>query len=269
MKAEDRRSRIVETLIEAGAASVDALADKFDVSRMTIHRDLDDLEAAGLLRKVRGGASIRSSLQFESDFRYRTKLATSEKRRISAAAAALLEPGQTVMIDDGSTVGGISKALLENRPLTVITNNAALIDELAGEMGIDLISLGGTYSKKFHGFFGIVAEEALSRLRADVAFLTSTAVQGAQAFHQDPEVVALKRLMISGAEKKYLLVDHTKFGRNALHFFTDLVDFDKVITSAPLSVRTTRTLSDAGVVLEVAETDDESDQEIEGLGETA
>jgi len=261
MKAEDRRSRIVEALMETGAATVDTLADRFDVSRMTIHRDLDELEDAGLLRKVRGGASIRSSLQFESDFRYRTKLATAEKRRISAWAATKIEPGQTVMIDDGSTVGGIGDALMEARPLTVITNNAALIEQLAGETGIDLISLGGFYSKKFHGFFGIVAEEALSRLRADVAILTSTAVQGAQAFHQDPEVVALKRLMIAGAEKSYLLVDHTKFGRNALHFFTDLTAFDTVITSAELSVRTTRTLSDAGVTLEVAQNLEEAAQE--------
>ena len=99
---------------------------------MTIHRDLDELEDGGLLRKVRGGASIQSSAQFESDFRYRQTLAAEEKDRIAAAAARLIEPGQTVMIDDGSTAGGVARHLADARPLTVISNNLTVINALAG-----------------------------------------------------------------------------------------------------------------------------------------
>ena len=143
--------------MDAGQAGVDDLALRFGVSKMTVHRDLDDLEESGFLRKVRGGASIQPSSLFESDFRYRQKQATEEKQRLAAAAVAMIEPGQTVIIDDGSTAGGIARHLADLRPLTVISNNLAVIQELAGAGGINLIALGGQYSKKFHGFFGLLA----------------------------------------------------------------------------------------------------------------
>ena len=93
--------------MDAGQAGVDDLALRFGVSKMTVHRDLDELEESGFLRKVRGGASIQPSGLFESDFRYRQKQATEEKQRLAAAAVTVIEPGQTVIIDDGSTAGAL------------------------------------------------------------------------------------------------------------------------------------------------------------------
>jgi DeoR/GlpR family transcriptional regulator of sugar metabolism len=232
MKLSGRRQGIMDLLLAEGSATLDDLSSRFGVSKMTIHRDLDDLEQGGLLRKVRGGASIQSSAQFESDFRYRQTLAAEEKDRIAGAAALLVEPGQTIMVDDGSTAGGLARHLAELRPLTVITNNLSVITLLAGAGGINLIALGGEYSKKFHGFFGIVCEEAIRSLRADAAFLSSSAIHGASAFHQNQEVVQSKRLMIAAAERRYLLVDHTKFGRSALHFLAPVTTFDEIITGS-------------------------------------
>lgn len=230
MKLNGRRQEIMDLLLQEGAATVDDLSTRFGVSKMTIHRDFDELEAGGLLRKIRGGASIQSSAQFESDFRYRQTLAAGEKDRIAAAAVQMIEPGQTVIIDDGSTAGGVARHLADRRPLTVISNNLTVMNDLAGTTGINLIALGGHYSKKFHGFFGIACEEAMRSLRADVAFLSSSAIHGASAFHQNQEVVQSKRLMIAAAEQRYLLADHSKFGRPALHFVADLVTFDAVFT---------------------------------------
>lgn len=256
MKLEDRRQEIVDILMVSGAATLDDLALHFGVSKMTIHRDLDDLEQAGLLRKVRGGASIESSSQFESDFRYRERKAADEKRRIARAAAEMVEPGQTVMLDDGSTAGAIARCLPDKRLLTVITNNLAVISRLAGTIGIDVIALGGTYSKKFHGFFGVVTEEALRSLRVDIAFLSTSAIDGAKAFHQDQEVVQSKRLMMRAAGKRYLVVDHGKFGRTALHFLSDLNAFDAVVTGQPLDRDRRKPLDEAGIRLEMAAKDD-------------
>lgn len=249
MKSDSRRQGIMDFLMDAGTASVDDLASRFGVSRMTVHRDLDELEENGFLRKVRGGASIQPSGLFESDFRYRQKQATEEKQRLAAAAVAMIEPGQTVILDDGSTAGGIAGRLSGLRPLTVITNNLAVIEELSGVGGINLIALGGLYSKKFHGFFGLLAEDTLKSLRADVAFLSSSAIDGASAFHQDQEVVQTKRLMMAAAARKYLLVDHGKFGRTALHFLTDLKAFDAVFTGRELEPGLREALDAAGVSL--------------------
>ena len=203
MKLNGRRQGIMDALLDAGTASVDDLSARFGVSKMTIHRDLDELEESGLLRKVRGGASIQSSAQFESDFRYRQTLAAEEKHRIATAAARLIEPGQTVMIDDGSTAGGVARHLADQRPLTVISNNLTVINALAGASGIhaDRASAAST-ARNSTAFFGISCEEALRSLRADVAFLSSSAIHGVSAFHQDQEVVQSKRLMLAAADRR-------------------------------------------------------------------
>jgi DeoR/GlpR family transcriptional regulator of sugar metabolism len=252
MKLGGRRQGIIDLLMEMGTVTVDDLSSRFGVSKMTIHRDLDDLEDNGWLRKIRGGASIQSNSLFESDFRYRQTLAAEEKHRVAAAAAMMVEPGQTVIIDDSSTVGWVAKHLIDRRPVTVISNNLTVIQELAGAAGINLMALGGQYSKKFHGFFGLLTEDSLKSLRADVALLSSSAIHGASAYHQDQEVVQTKRLMMAAADRKYLLVDHGKFGRPALHFLTGLKAFDTVFTGHELEPSVRATLDQAGVSVTIA-----------------
>ena len=124
-----------------------------------------------------------------------------------------------------------------------------MITSLSGTAGINVIALGGQYSKKFNGIFGIVTEEALRSLRVDIAFLSSSAVAGTAAFHQDQEVVQAKRLMVKSAARKYLMVDHDKFGRSALHFLTGLDAFDAVLTGAEVADEHAATLREAGIPL--------------------
>ena len=252
VKPEDRRREIVETLVEEGSATLEGLAARFAVSKMTIHRDLDLLEAEGLLRKVRGGATIESSGQFESDFRYRARRAAEEKRRIAERAAGFVEPGMSVMVDDGSTSQALAPFLIERRPLTVITNNAALIGALAGEAGIALIALGGLYSPKFNGFFGVLTETALAELRADAALISTSSILGRDAYHQDQEVLAVKRRMIESAARRYLMADHGKFGRTALHRLCGLDRFDAVVTSTGLASPLAEALARDGIALHFA-----------------
>ncbi|MEA3536472.1 DeoR/GlpR family DNA-binding transcription regulator [Rhizobium sp. CC-YZS058] len=247
MRPDERRQAIMDILMDQGSASVEDLAARFTVSKMTVHRDLDELEQAGLLRKVHGGASIQSSPQFESDFRYREKIAVEEKRRLAARAAQLVEPGQIIFIDDGSTAGGLAEHLKDIRPLTVITNNLGVIARLAPIAGIDVIALGGQYSRKFNGFFGILTEETLGSLKGDIAFLSSSAIQGDAAYHQDQEVVKTKRQMMRAAGRSYLMVDHAKFGRSALHFLTRLDAFTAVVTGAELAAADRAALKTAGI----------------------
>ena len=253
MKPEDRRDDIVEFLVELGSASVQDLSQRFGVSKMTIHRDLDELEREGLLRKVRGGATIEASGHFESDFRYGARMAAEEKRRVAERAAEFVEPGMSVMVDDGSTSQNVVGALIERRPLTVITNNLAVTEGLSGASGIELITLGGTYSRKFNGFFGVLTLSALATLRADLVLLSSSAIQGCTAFHQDQEVLEVKRRMIASSARRYLMVDHRKFGRTALHLMTDLEVFDGVVTTRALDAERAAALTDQGIKLHYAE----------------
>src|SRR5690349_7021723 len=148
MRREERQQLIVNLLVENKTVDLDDLADRFTVSKMTIHRDLDDLEQAGVLRKVRGGATIDAGTQFESDFRIRERQGNEAKLAMAETALELVEPGMTVMVNDGSMAAVLGEMLLQKRPLTLITNNAAIMERLKGETGITLIALGGIYSAK-------------------------------------------------------------------------------------------------------------------------
>ena len=255
VKLDDRRQAIMDLLLERGSAGLDDLALRFDVSRMTIHRDLDDLEAAGLLRKVRGGATIEASAQFESDHRYRERQGAMEKRLIAAHVVRMIEPGMSVMVDDSSTAQALVPHLAALRPLTVITNSLSAITGLADRPGIALIALGGTYSRKFNGFFGLMTEEALKGLRADLALVSTSAIHDLAAFHQDQEVVGLKRRMLRSSKRRVLMADHAKFGRTALHFFAELEAFDSVVTGPGLPDAVQVGLRAGGVALHIADTE--------------
>ena len=253
LKADDRKRAIVEALTAKGSASVEDMAERFGVSRMTIHRDLDELAAAGLVRKVRGGATVSASQGFMADFTVRRMQAVEEKARLARAALALVEPGDTVVVDDGSTSAAVGEALVDIRPLTVITNNLSVIERLSASPGHTVIALGGEYSRKFNGFFGLLAETAIKGLRADVALISCSAIHGTKAFHQDGEVVQAKRLKMAAATRRYLLVNGAKFGKPALHFLSDLADFDMVLTETPPKPDHIAELEEAGVHLQVVE----------------
>ncbi|CUH79764.1 transcriptional regulator, DeoR family [Tropicibacter naphthalenivorans] len=220
----------MDRLVESGAVNLDDLAQRFSVSKMTIHRDLDELESDGLLRKIRGGATIEAGTRFESDFRFREMQGGEAKRCIAQAALDLVEPGMTVMINDGSTAAILGRGLLEKRPLTVITNNAAIIDALRDETGLTLIALGGVFSPKFNAFFGKVTEDALAGLRADIAFISTPAMAGTEVFHQEETVMRSKRAMMKSGAQTCLLVNHARFGHTALHKLADLTEFNSLIT---------------------------------------
>lgn len=249
MKRDDRQQAIMDLLVSDGEVDLEALADRFAVSRMTIHRDLDELEGAGLLRKIRGGATIRAGMQFESDFRFRERQDAPAKAAMARTALTLVEPGMSVMVNDGSMAAILGQQLAARRPLTVITNNAAVIETLRAEAGITLIALGGVYSAKFNAWLGKVTEDALAHLRADIAFLSAPAVSGLEVFHMDENVVRAKRAMMEQARVKVLGVNHARFGRAALHRLATLDEFDHIITDAAPDPETRAALDRAGLTL--------------------
>jgi DeoR/GlpR family transcriptional regulator of sugar metabolism len=256
MKREARQQLIVNLLVEEKTVDLDHLVDRFGVSKMTIHRDLDDLEQSGVLRKVRGGATIDAGTQFESDFRIRERQGGEAKVAMAQKALEMVEPGMTVMVNDGSMAAVLGEMLLQKRPLALITNNAAIMERLKGENGITLIALGGIYSAKFNAYLGIVTEEALSKLRADVAFISTPAVSGRLAYHMDDNAVRAKRAMIASSARSCLLVNHERIGHTALHVMADLADFDAVITDSAPGAAALKEFDEAGIALTIASTQD-------------
>ncbi|MBY6006122.1 DeoR/GlpR family DNA-binding transcription regulator [Salipiger bermudensis] len=253
MKRDDRRQQILDALVRNGAVQLDELAEQFAVSKMTIHRDLDDLEGEGLLRKIRGGATIEPGSQFESDFRFRHLQGQELKSRMARAALERVEPGMTVMINDGSTATVLGEMLIEKRPLTVITNNDAVMAALKGEAGMTVIALGGRYSPKYNAWVGRVTERALSELRADLAFISTPAADGARVYHMDDDITRVKRGMMDAAAQSVLLINHLRFGQTALHVLADVSEFAAVVTDAAPAETTCEQIASAGAALLVAD----------------
>jgi DeoR/GlpR family transcriptional regulator of sugar metabolism len=251
MTPQERRREIVRLVMASRTVQLDELAAQFNVSRMTIHRDLDLLEGRRLLRKERGAATAESSLLFESNFHYRLQTETAEKRSVARAARALLAPGSVIMIDDSTTTLALVDELETLDLVTVITNSLAVRDRVQGRSNIRLMLTGGTYNETFQGLYGLLCEQSLSKLHADWAFLSASSVIGTALYHQDQDVVRMKRALMQSAERCALLLTASKFSARAINHFGELSEFDRIFIGGRLDEATDQRLRQAGIAFDL------------------
>jgi DeoR/GlpR family transcriptional regulator of sugar metabolism len=224
-----RRQLITEAVMAEGAMRIEDLTDRFGISLMTAHRDLDELVSRGLLRKTRGIVSAAPTSLIESSDVYRSSRQSAEKQALAEAAMQFVEPGQAVFFDDSTTVLQMAQFLPSKVPLTAITNSLTLMNALKDIRDVTLLGLGGQFYNWCNAFIGRMTIHEISRLRADTLFMSMSAITDDMVFHQSPEMVETKRAMFDSSATRILLADHTKFGRRALHSFASLTEFDIVI----------------------------------------
>ena len=202
-----RRQEILNA-VRSGSAQVGDLAAAFGVSEMTVRRDLRDLEREGKLTRVYGGAVSADEPSFADVVVERL----DQKDRIGAAAAALVHDGETIMLDIGTTTLQLARHL-RGRQVTVITSNLAAYEELLPETSVELVLLGGIVRRNYRSLVGVLAEDALRQLRADVAFLGASGVDEDLSVVDSTMVeVPIKRAMLASATRAVLLADSAKFG---------------------------------------------------------
>ncbi len=228
-RPELRQEQIARAVLTRGSASAQDLAAEFNVSLNTVHRDLDELERQGVVRKFHGGASAEPSGMFESNVAYRLKRMVPEKHVVARHATRYIEPGMSVMIDDSTTTLQMVPFLAGAGPLRLVTNYLEVMRQASGLKGVSLMALGGDYDPLHDSFLGVMCMECIASIRVDVTFISTSAISGPDAFHQEQRVVSFKRAMLEAATRRYLLVDHSKLGRRALHRLVPLSSFDKVI----------------------------------------
>ncbi|PRH89333.1 DeoR family transcriptional regulator [Labrys okinawensis] len=238
-----RRQLIMQAVMAEGTMRIEELAERFAISLMTVHRDLDELINRGLLRKSRGIVSATPTSLVESSDVYRSMRQAVEKRAIAQVAAQFLEAGQAVFFDDSTTVLQMAPHIAARVPLTAITNSIPLMNELKEINDVTLLGLGGRYYNWCNAFMGPATTAEIRRLRADCVFLSMSAITDDMVFHQSAEMVETKRAMFDSAAKRILLADHTKFERRALHAMGNLGEFDAIIVDdgmAPLQIELLR-----------------------------
>ncbi len=247
-----RQRAITEAVMAEGAVRIEVLAERYGISHMTVHRDLDELEARGLLRKSRGVATALSTALVESSDVYRSSRELPEKEAIAHAALEFIEPGQAIMLDDSTTTLHLVSHLHAKKPLTVITNTLTIMNELKATNGITLLGLGGQYYNWCSAYMGRMTTTAISALRADLLVMSTSAITDDIAFHQTLETVDVKRAMFDAASTRILLADRTKFAKRALHAMLPLAEFDAIIVDYATDRDHVARLRRAGVNVVVA-----------------
>jgi DeoR/GlpR family transcriptional regulator of sugar metabolism len=226
-----REQKILHHLRTNSSVRVVELSEMFGVSEVTIRRDLQKLQENGKIRRVHGGAVVLEKAAPEPPVILRTGEQASEKRRIGAAAAALVEEGDTIFIGSGTTTEALALSLLGCQNITVITNSLIIINHLAQDSGISVISTGGVLRASEFSFIGHLTEQALQELRPNKVFMGIRAIDLARGLTNDhmPEV-STDRVIIHSAPEVILLADHTKFSKVSTAFVAPLTVVHKIIT---------------------------------------
>ncbi|NMO93560.1 DeoR/GlpR family DNA-binding transcription regulator [Actinomycetospora sp. TBRC 11914] len=224
-----RQQQIVDHVLAAGSASAAELVELTGVSLMTVHRDVDELVRRGLVRKYRGGVSAQPTSVFESHSEFRRTRHRAQKAAIADAALAMVEPGSSIMVDDSSTTLALVERLHEVGPLTVVTNYLPALQLLKDVPEVRLIGLGGDYSRTHDSFGGIACCESVASMAVDSAFVSTSSMTGSMTYHQEQDIVLVKRAMIEAATRTVLLMDSSKAPRRALHQVRPLEVFDALV----------------------------------------
>ena len=237
-----RRQEILNA-VRSGTSHVGDLAAAFGVSEMTVRRDLRDLERDGKLTRVHGGAITSGEPSFAEVVVERL----DQKDRIGAAAAALVADGQTIMLDIGTTTLQVARHL-RGRSVTVITSNLAAYEELLPETSVELVLLGGIVRRNYRSLVGVLAEDALRQLRADVAFIGASGVGDDLSVMDSTMVeVPIKRAMLASASRAVLVADSAKLGMRGSVRVCGAEALDVIVTDADAPAAVCDELRAAGV----------------------
>ena len=248
MRQEDRLGVILDRLNIHGSVVVTELATDLGVSLASVRRDLELLEDQHLLSRTHGGA-VSVGVLYELPMRYRGGRHQDEKRRIAKAAAALVTDGVvSVALSGGTTTTEVARVLATRSGLKVVTNAINIASELAPRPQIGLVVCGGSARPESHELVGPLAEQTLSRLNVDIAFVGVDGITAAAGLTTHHEVeAATNRAMIRIASRVVVVTDGSKIGRRSFAEIAGVREVDDLITDATADPDERRRIEDADV----------------------
>lgn len=225
-----RRQEILRKLEEQGEVEVQALASEFDVSPMTIRRDLQLFSRQGIVETHYGGAHLCQSKTFPPSFSTRTEQLLRHKMAIGEKAASFLQEGDVIFLDSSTTVIQMLRYFPDIH-VTVITNSIKAVQQLCTNRKIKLIIAPGIYKEQIGGCMDYHTIEYLQKFHANKAFIGAGAVSLDFGISTPDELDgALKRTFIEQADEAFILADHTKFGQKSVIKYAELKDFQYILT---------------------------------------
>lgn len=250
MLPDQRRELILSYAEKNGFASMPQLIEVTQASESTIRRDLEILDGYGQVRRTRGGiAYIGESL---SDFEDRTTRALAQKQKIGRAVAELIQPGDAILLDGGTTTLEVARHLI-HKPLQVVTNSLPIAQLLMNSPQTELILIGGYLYPKTGVALGPLAVEALKTIRVRRLIMSVGGITEEGMFNSNTLLVEAEQRMLESAEEVVVAVDSGKFGRYALARVCGLERPDRLFVDSGLSQEWRRKFEVAGVDLTVVE----------------
>ena len=247
-----RQSEIIQIIRSEGQVTVDGLAERFGVAAQTIRRDLTELDQAGRVRRVHGGAMLPSSIA-NIGYQERRSLHGLEKQAIAAACAADIPEGSSVFLNIGTSTEAVAHELLHHHDLMVVTNNINVANILAANPDCAVIVAGGELRRSDGGLVGTITRHAISQFKVDLAVIGCSALDDdGDMLDFDIQEVSASQTIIRQSRKVFLVADQSKFARTAPARIASLTEIDTLYTDKPLDDDLARRCRDWGVRVVVA-----------------
>lgn len=226
MRAKERLSIIKQLVTNNKKILVSELSNKLDVTEETIRRDLEKLEAEGIVTRTYGGAVLNTEGSFDGvNFYNRATINLEEKQKIAIKAMELLKNKATIAADSSSTVIETLKLIRNRKDVVLLTNSTEVLREFT-QSELTIVSTGGTFNKNSLSLQGSMAKDMIKRYNVDILLISCKGLDKEKGALDSNEVeVEFKRVLVQQASEVALLVDHTKFDRSA---FMQLVDFNNI-----------------------------------------
>jgi len=247
MFAEERYQKILALIHQHGKVEVKDISKALQVSEATIRRDLTELEQQQLLKRTHGGAVPYSRTTHEATYQDREVKNIEIKQAIAAEAVKLINPGEIILLDAGTTNMEIARLLTPEHKVTVVTNAINIAQQIAA-IGLPLLIIGGELRPTTQAMVGMYSEMMLKELTVDKLFLGTNGISLKQGL-TTPNVneAMTKRAMVSQAKQVIVVADHTKLGCDSFSKITDLTSIDCLITDSSASQELCEQISDQGI----------------------
>jgi DeoR family fructose operon transcriptional repressor len=255
MLIAERQSRLRDILAQRGMCDLETLSGELGVSQSTVRRDVELLEQSGQVERTHGGVIWIADKAAVSSrpyaFHHRMSYRIDQKRQIARAAQALVKPGQTILIDGGTTTFYLAEELL-GRPLQIVTNSLPIANIYLNDENVELVLTGGLMYPRYGVLLGPMVEGILSTIHVQTLFLSVAGIHEGAMYNQNMLLVQAERRMMEQAQEIVLLADSAKFGQQALSKLGALADVDVVVSDSDLADEHRKSIHEAGCQLIVA-----------------
>jgi DeoR/GlpR family transcriptional regulator of sugar metabolism len=252
MLSEQRRDRLLEMVRTRRFASLPELVEQLGVSESTVRRDLELLEEQGTVRRFHGGVLYSGTSPKLPHFDVREPFQWDQKKAIAQCAASLIQDGDTILLDGGSTTYEVAR-LLVGRPLHVVTTSLPVANLFASDANSDLVFIGGNICPRSGVARGPYADEMLAKVRVRKTILSTAAVSEEGFFNNNLLLVQTERAMMRAGDRVIVVADSTKFGRQSLGHVCPLGAVHQMVVDDRISDEWREKIRAAGVELIVAD----------------